>query len=703
MRIVWNRDRYEFQDTKKGDCYANKEEIKAAGGLWDNPNKTWWAPAGSNLGRLRPLLPTISPEAMERFQGEESARRASIESSRATDAAGSYPKPVGLEYLPYQRAGIAYTSAHRDTLIADEMGLGKTIQAIGTINADPLARRVLIICPATLKLNWRKEFSKWDTKNLSYEVITPKTKAFPAVDVVIINYELMTKWQASLRTFEWDVMVVDEAHYVKNPKTARAQEIFGRKKARTKTKVNPETGAEEVVKVFAPLEPLSAKRRLFLTGTPIVNRPKELWPLIQALDPDGLGKNFMRYALRYCGAFQTRFGWDFSGASNLDELQEVLRSKFMVRRLKKDVLKELPAKVRQVLVLEGGASIRELLEKEKKTYDDYAKHLKDGDFESPEFTEMSKVRRDVAVAKIPFIIDHVKEVLEEQDKICIFVHHHEVLDAIVAAFPDLCVSIDGRTKNEDRQLATERFQTDPNVRVFVGTIRAAGVGITLVASSTVIFGELDWVPGNVTQAEDRCHRIGQTDTVFVRHLVLEDSLDERMAQIIVEKQEVIDKALDTAPKPIDAPEIRVVDIIPPPPPEHILGTIERKYISREEFNALYPTGIVPIEVIRNGTVDPTMPRGADIPGPVVAAKTFTPEQEQAVLAGLRQLASMCDGAFAVDGHGFNKRDTTFGKILASKTSLSEKMFQCGKKMIRLYHRQLSPDLLRLAGIEEKKK
>ena len=113
---------------------------------------------------------------------------------------------------------------------------------------------------------------------------------------------------------------------------------------------------------------------------------------------------------------------------------------------------------------------------------------------------------------------------------------------------------------------------------------------------------------------------------------------------------------------------------------------------------------MPIEVIRNGTVDPTMPRGADIPGPIIAAKSFTPEQEQAVLAGLRQLASMCsDGAFATDGHGFNKRDTHFGKILAGKTSLTEKMFQIGQKMLRLYHRQLSPELLQLAGVEVKKK
>jgi superfamily II DNA or RNA helicase len=726
LRIVWNRERFEFVDSPgKRDTYDNKEEIKNAGGFWDKDNKVWWAPAQANIGRLRPLRPTISPEAMERFLREESCRRTSIEASRATDAVGNFPKPDGLEYLPYQRAGIAYTTRHKDTLIADEMGLGKTIQAIGTINADKLARRVLIVCPATLKLNWKKEFAKWDTKNLSYEVITPKTKSFPSIDVVIINYELMGRWQSELRAFDWDVLVVDEAHYVKNPSTKRAQEIFGRKKARTKEKRDDATG-EVTVETRLPLEPLVAKRRLFLTGTPIVNKPIEMWPLIQVLDPDGLGANFMKYAKRYCGAYHNGYGWDFNGSSNLDELQEILRSKFMVRRLKKDVLKELPAKVRQVLVLEASPKVKELLEKEKKTYDEYTKFLKDGDFETPHFGEMSAVRKAVAAAKIPFIVDHVKTVLEEQDKVCVFVHHHEVVDALVDEFGKSCVSIDGRTTNEDRQAAVDRFQSDPSCTVFVGTIRAAGVGITLTASSTVIFGELDWVPGNVSQAEDRCHRIGQMGTVFVRHLVLEGSLDERMAQIIVEKQETIDRALDTAPQPDPrVPEMQIVDIREVPPPVMItpdkagwvsLPTVE---MTREEIKEIYPDAKLPRpehERLTHTNCDDQFcnvcelfvckwcgKAEIELSEPCVPHRAFTKAQEQAVLQGLRQLASMCDGAQDIDGCGFNKRDTRFGKILAEKTVLTQKMFLIGQKMLRLYHRQLSPELLQSAGVEVKKK
>ena len=534
MRIVWRNERFEMEGE---DTYAARDTLKQHGFWWDPEKKAWYLVAGARLSGLRGLLQcTISKEAFEHYQEAAGVAQKAIEASRATDADIKIPCPPGCEFLPFQRAGIAYAVNHKDTLFGDEMGLGKSIEAVGVINADPSARTVLIICPASLKLNWKKEWKKWDIKQLEVEIIKPNTKTFSATSVVILNYELLPKWQKELRQHEWSVMIVDEVHYVKNPSTARAQEIFGRKRA-----VNKEKSDGSIIRCER-LDPIPAKRRLFLTGTPILNRPIELWPIINALAP-GFERSKLHYAKKYCAAFRNGFGWDLNGASNLDDLQTRLRSLFMVRRLKKDVLKELPPKRRQVLVLEA-KGLTDLLEKEKKTYAQYAECVKDGDFETPEFGDMSKVRKEVAVAKIPFILDHIKEVLEEQDKIVVFVHHHEVLDSLVAALGSSCVHIDGRSKNEDRQAAIDRFQTDPTCKVFVGTIRAAGVGITLTAASVAIFGELDWVPGNVSQAEDRLHRIGQTDAVFVRHLVLEGSLDERMAQLIIQKQEVIDKALD---------------------------------------------------------------------------------------------------------------------------------------------------------------
>jgi SNF2 family DNA or RNA helicase len=692
MRIVWQNDRFEVEDAPgTRDTYDHKETLKQFGFKfdWEKPKdqQRWYCtPATQRLAGLRPLAPTISPEAKAKFEEFEAGRLAAIAASRSVDAAIEIPHPPSLDYLPYQRGGIAYATQHKDTLFGDEMGLGKTIQAIGTVNADPHARSVLVICPASLKLNWRREFTKWDTKNLSVEIVKPTTKKFPTSDVVVLNYELLHKWQEDIRKTEWHVLIVDEAHMVKNPKTARAQEIFGRKES----KIKDEEG--NVIGVKPEITPIKAQRRIFLTGTPIVNRPKELWPIISALAP-GFEKDFFAYAKKYCGAFKHKFGWDFSGASNLDDLQERMRSLFMVRRLKRDVLKELPPKRRQVLVLES-KGLEDILEKEKQTYEEYKDSIADGDFETPAFAQLSQVRKEVAVAKIPFIVEHVESALEELEKVCIFVHHYEVVDALVSAFGNSAVHIDGRSKNEDRQAAVDRFQSDPTCKVFIGTIRAAGVGITLTASSTVIFGELDWVPGNVSQAEDRCHRIGQTDTVFVRHLVLEGSLDERMAQIIIDKQEVIDKALDTLPAEIKAPEFRVVDIIPTPPPTHIPGTIPRRFVTREELEKMRVEpefGSLP-----ESFTDPIRPETVqDI---VAATRTFTDEQEQAVLRGLRMLAASCDGAQDQDGCGFNKRDTNFGKILAGKTSLSDKMFKIGQKMIRLYHRQLPQEVLFGAGV-----
>jgi len=561
----------------------------------------------------------------------------------------------------------------KGVFLADEMGLGKTPMSIGVSNAIPLIHNVLIVCPASLKLNWKKEWLRWDTKNLSIGVVQPGKKSFPITDVVIINYDVLKKYRGEIRERQWNLAIFDEAHFLKESKTGRTREVIGIKRSR---RVEKADGTIEEKYAFPPIP---AERYMFLSGTPIVNRPKELFPILQMIDPDGLGSNFMKYALRYCAAFKGRFGWDFSGASNLDELQEILRSKFMVRRLKKDVLKELPPKQRQVLVLEA-SGLEELLEKEKQTYDKYAESLKDGDFETPAFCEMSRVRKDVAVAKIPFIVEHIQEALEELDKICVFVHHHEVVDALCAAFGNSCVHIDGRSKNEDRDAAVTRFQEDPSCKIFVGTIRAAGVGITLTASSNVIFGELDWVPGNVSQAEDRCHRIGQTDSVFVRHLVLEGSLDERMAQIIVEKQEVIDKALDTPKVPSGAPEFKVVDVRTIS--EITLPTVE---MTREQIKEVYGDLV---------DLPPLLPK----PEPIEVKRQFTDEQEQAVLTGLRMLAGMCDGAQELDGMGFNKRDTHLGKILAQKQSLSLKMFQVGQKMLRLYHGQLPDSVLKSAGI-----
>jgi SWI/SNF-related matrix-associated actin-dependent regulator 1 of chromatin subfamily A len=359
--------------------------------------------------------------------------------------------------------------------------------------------------------------------------------------VVILNYDRLKKFRAEIRQADWDLLIVDEAHFLKNGKSQRTREVLGGIKR---------NADREIVERVSPIP---AKRRLFLSGTPIVNKPKELWPMLQTLDPTGLGSDWYNYAKRYCALWELkdrsgkRIGWKWDGATNLAELQDRLRASFMVRRLKQDVLTSLPAKIRQVISVEPTSVVSKLITTEISSYQEYAEKLKDSTcFAS--FQTGSTVRKQLGLAKVKFVTEHLKEILNEKDhekdKVVVFAHHLEVLDQLAGEFPGECVQLDGRTSMDARDQAVRTFQSDPKIKVFFGGLQAAGVGLTLTAASTVLFAEFDWVPGNNFQAEDRCHRIGQKDCVNVQYIVFAGSLDERIASTDICKQEVIDAALD---------------------------------------------------------------------------------------------------------------------------------------------------------------
>ncbi|MEX1024837.1 MAG: DEAD/DEAH box helicase [Planctomycetota bacterium] len=451
--------------------------------------------------------------------------------SRAQDATIDVPRPAGREFLPYQRAAIAFGLQRPNVLFADEMGLGKTIEALGVINADPDARRVLIVCPASLKLNWQRECERW---LVGEREIGVAGKTFPeTADVVIINYDILVKWKHEL-TRDWDVLVADECHYAKNRDAKRSKALFA----------------------------LAARRKLFLTGTPILNRPVELWALVHALDPEEFPK-FQPFAKRYCNPERNRFGWDYSGAANLDELHERLRSTIMVRRTKAEVLTDLPPKRRQVIEL-ASSHVAGLLATETEAWREHqrrsnrlraVKRGQRGDASEAElaalragvnaaFGELAKLRQDSAIAKVPLVVEHLRSLLTETDKVVVFAHHRAVVRELADAFGDAAVTLAGDDSTAARQSAVDRFQTDATCRLFVGSITAAGLGITLTASAHVVFAELDWVPARMTQAEDRTHRIGQTNSVLIQHLVLEGSLDARMVGTLLKKQRVIDRVVD---------------------------------------------------------------------------------------------------------------------------------------------------------------
>ncbi len=464
-------------------------------------------------------------------------RAATVRASRARDAEIDVPAPAGRAYLPYQRAAIAFGLARPNVLFADEMGLGKTIEALGVVNADAEARRVLVVCPASLKLNWARECERWLVDRGPVGVAG---KTFPdGAEVVIVNYDVLGKWKQELGG-PWDVLVADECHYVKNKDAKRSKALYG----------------------------IDARRKLFLTGTPILNRPVELWAIASFLAPDDFG-HFWTFAKRYCKPKRNRFGWEFQGADNLDELHERLRGTVLVRRTKAEVLPDLPPKRRQVIEL-ASDHVASLIAVETEAWQEHRRRLDElrkvsrvsgpaGEAEAGElaalragvnaaFGELAKLRQATALAKVPLVIEHVANVLDDGAKVVLFAHHRAVIAELAEAFGDAAVTLTGDDAAARRQEAVDRFQEDPDCRLFVGSITAAGFGLTLTASAHVVFAELDWVPARLTQAEDRTHRIGQKDSVLVQHLVLQDSLDARMVGTLIKKQRVIDEVVDGTPQ-----------------------------------------------------------------------------------------------------------------------------------------------------------
>ena len=615
--------------------FYEKDALKAAGFRWSPSDRYWWTASIENVAKLLGVA-EMSPKLRAEAEGAGQAHIETVEASRAVDADVDIPRPDGLEYMPFQRAGIAFALGRDNTLIGDEMGLGKTIQAVGIVNASPDARRVLVICPASLKLNWQRELTKWLTRPMSVGI--GNGTGIPDTDIVIVNYDILTKHKAALMAGRWDVAVLDEVHYIKNAKAQRTK------------------AAIAIVR--------KAKRIIALTGTPILNRPKEIFTVLNLLDPGNWPK-FFAFAKRYCAAFEDRFGWNFDGASNLSELQDKLRSTIMVRRMKSEVLKDLPAKVRQIIVLptNGLAAIVKAdaavarkwdavlteLEAEIEVTEDYDATVRAlQEARQTAFTEMSRVRHLTALAKVPYVAAHVRDAVEQTGKVVVMAHHLDVNDALAADLDDLgVVTVTGRDSIRSRQESIDAFQNDPDVRVFIGSIQAAGVGITLTASTTMIFSELDWVPGNVSQAEDRIHRIGQTGSVLIQHIVVDGTMDQRMASTLVSKQNVIDKALD--------------DTIILRPTQAISKPIEPRKRAGDESNV----------------------------------ETVTYSQVLALKVAITILAGNDpDGATLRNDIGFNGADAAFGHSLAAAAQIgwSQKQAQAAKRLVKKYHRQLPHEI-----------
>lgn len=575
--------------------------FKNAKWKWNFRAKHWWT---DDIEKAILVQEWAIDSAREHIDNAMALREAAVAASWAEDTVTDFPSPTGLAYMPFQRAGIEYAVKRERTLIADPPGLGKTIQAIGVHNVVN-TKRVLIICPASLKRNWKREWERWDIHGLSVGMSASIQKSktsdgftkawtehyWPDTDVCIVNYDMLESFDDQIKyetitqsngktkkvEREWDLIICDEAHLLKTKTALRTMCIFGgtRKAKRSK-------GIEK--RVFGPL---LSKRHLYLTGTPILSKPIELWNLIRACDPKGLGSNWDHYAFTYCDAYCTNNGMDTSGASNLQDLNRLLRERFMVRRDKKSVLKELPDKTRELVLLPKD-KLEAPVRKEQNRVEDAlaayeqevlgidtsnlfryideicdkltqalaAQDREDPDWDaavktlnSPEqimFTEISAAREEVALAKVGMVVEHIEKLVDSEEPVICFAYHKSVIAETKARFEKKGYRvgvITGDVHPDKRQDIVDAFQ-DGELDVIIGNIMAMGVGFTLTRARFVVFAELDWVPALIEQAEDRAWRHGQLNAVMVQHLVVDGSIEGRMAIALLEKMGIIKEALD---------------------------------------------------------------------------------------------------------------------------------------------------------------
>uniref|UniRef100_A0A7S3NPX5 Uncharacterized protein n=1 Tax=Aureoumbra lagunensis TaxID=44058 RepID=A0A7S3NPX5_9STRA len=445
--------------------------------------------------------------------------------------------------LGFQKEGINFgLRCNGRMLIADEMGTGKSLQAICVALHYSQDMPALIVCPASLRFNWANELEKWLPDLSPCDISVAKNRADveavlrKKVAFVIVTYSLFTSgckvaMACAQRAFQ--VIIIDESHYLRSKDSQRT-------------------------KILIPLMK-QAKRLILLSGTPSLARPVELYSQVSTLRPDLFG-SYTEFTTRYCDAHRGHFGWDVSGNSNSDELNKKMQE-FMIRRLKKDVLSQLPAKRRQLIAVEVSTNdkktenaMSELAEASAILSEAINDELGSWQERCAKNAALMRAWQASGIAKISASSSFVGELLANgNQKVLVFGHHRAVLDGIEANLIRLNIKakhirIDGNTSPAERSRLVQQFQNDSQTQLGILSMTAAGEGLTLTAASIIVFAELHWTPGVLVQCEDRAHRIGQEhSSVNVYYLVIKDetkSLDCGLWRMIAKKVATVGHALD---------------------------------------------------------------------------------------------------------------------------------------------------------------
>ena len=485
-------------------------------------------------------------------------------------------KGLGGVLMPFQREGVIRTeNLNGNALIADEMGLGKTVQALAWCQLHKKKKPVIIVCPASLKLNWERETLKWLKKPKIQILYGRKPNEDITGNVIIINFEILfneqkqaiskkgelmfhrnekpkmidiphTGWVDYIVDKDPQVLIIDEGHYIMNPAIKRSNAVIRLAK--------------------------HIPYKIGLTGTPIEDSPIQIYTLVKLIN-HSIFPDKWKFQHRYCDPKHNGFGWNFKGHSNIKELHDILVDKVMIRRLKKDVLPELPDKMYSYVPLELDnrkeydkahedfiqfiqdnveIEMREIMSQFIKDEADHPieindhklKRLKEEKSAGANALTRIEILKQLSVkGKLNAIIEWIENFLESGEKLVLFFEHLFVGRALMDKYKGIAVKIDGSTSTKNRDLAVQRFQNDSKIRLFLGNA-AAEVGLTLTAACNVGIIEYPWTPGKLDQRIDRLHRISQKYTVWVHYLMGVNTIDEKIVKLLDEKRKVVAAVLD---------------------------------------------------------------------------------------------------------------------------------------------------------------
>ena len=421
--------------------------------------------------------------------------------------------------LNHQKEAIEKLAGSKRFILADDMGLGKTTSTI-IAALETGAKKILIVCPASLKINWQREIENYSDRSV---YISEGKKFSTEEDFTIVNYDILKnfydikdKKESLIYKSNFDLVILDEAHMISNPQAQRTKII--------------NSFVKDIDRVW------------LLTGTPMTSRPMNYYNLLSIIESP-VAQNWMAYAIRYCQGYQFMAGkrkvWNVQGASNLEELRD-RTSKQILRRLKEDVL-DLPDKIISPIYL--NLKSKDYEEMMGEYYDWYDNKSEESSSLTIQFSKLMKVRKIIANEKIKHTIEVAENIIEQGKKVIIFTNFTDTLQVIHNHFGKQSVYLDGSCSKPQRQYAVDQFQDNEKIKVFVGNLKAAGVGLTLTSAEVVIMNDLSFVPAEHSQAEDRAYRYGQKNNVLVYYPLFDNTIEGAIYDILNRKKQIINTVM----------------------------------------------------------------------------------------------------------------------------------------------------------------